>query len=80
MKYISYRILSNLIDAASEQNDKIHQLDNKIENLKKMSNPELGLIKGEIKNQENIIHDNFDKMMLRLSQVEEGISHSKKNL
>ena len=45
-----------------------------------MSNPELGLIKGEIKNQENIIHDNFDKMMLRLSQVEEGISHSKKNL
>lgn len=55
-------------------------LDDKIENLKKVANPDMGLIKNEVKNQEKIIHENFDKMMFRLSQVEEGISHSRKNL
>lgn len=42
--------------------------------------PDTNLIKGEINRQEDLIYDNFNRMMGKLNQIEEGISNSKRSL
>jgi hypothetical protein len=43
-------------------------------------NPDTNLIKGEVNRQEDLIYDNFNRMMGKLNQIEEGITNSKRNL
>lgn len=42
--------------------------------------PESTTVRGEVGRQEDRIHDDFNRMMSRLSQVEEGIGKSRKGL
>lgn len=43
-------------------------------------NPDTNLVKGEVNRQEDLIYDNFNRMMGKLNQIEEGITNSKRNL
>lgn len=64
------------MEAAVDQSKRIAQLDDNLENLKNTSVPQINNVKSQVNAQEKQIHDNFDHMMMRLNQIEEGISHS----
>lgn len=73
-----FRILSNLMDAASAQSQRINQLDIQMDQLRSSSTPNVGPIRKEVDAQEKVIHDNFDAMMFRLGQIEQGVVHAQK--
>jgi len=68
------------MEAARDQEQKITQLDRNLDSLRNNMNPDVSQLRGEVNRQEEHINDNFNRMMSRLQQVEEGITNSKRNM
>lgn len=68
------------MEAAKDQEYKISQLDRNIQSLRSMVAPDMSVLRNQVNKQEELIYDNFNRMMAKLNSVEEGIGKAKRSL